>query len=242
MSLDFLPATDPMSFLVDDEIRPFDIDKRQDLTGTGTQACPIVSTGVYIVHEHEVPDNTAEVVLNVFPHAWRRTNVGLPDEGVAIIDPMLIAGFVLFDNARDNNQPYLVEHDYNIATVAGTPNNLNRSRGRGATLLSNDQPLMRAAGMKNALSPIYLPPKSKFRVLFQLVASIPAVAGPPITGGIPNPFVIGTNVVNVDYRIDFAGAYVSGVRMPVQTYDQLKTARRKGFLGAEARARRDVVR
>ena len=242
MSLDFLPATDPMAFLVDDEIRPFDIDKRQDLLGTGTQACPIVSTGVFIVHEHDVPDNTAEVILNVFPHVWRRTNVGLPDEGAALIDPVLVAGFVLFDNTRDNNQPYLVEHDYNIATVAGTPNNLNRSRGRGITLISSDQPLLRAAGMKNALSPIYLPPKSKFRVLFQLVASTPTVAGPPITGGIPNPFVIGANSANPDYRIDFAGAQVSGVRMPVQTYEQLKLARRKGQLGAEARARQAVVK
>lgn len=224
------PAIDPLRFLVDDEIRPFDIDQRFDLTGTGAQACPVVSSGIFIVHQHVVPDNTAEVIQNVHPHCWRRTDVGTPDESVALLDPAQIQGFVLFDRSKDNNQPYLVEHNYNSPTTAANPNNTDRQTVRGDTWISNDEPLVRDAGMFNPLSGIYLPPKSIFRVLFRLAPLASA-------NGIPNPYYIPNQPPPATgKRIDFAGAKVSGVRMPVQTYDKLRVARRKGQLGPEASA------
>jgi len=221
------PANNPLGYLVDDEVVSFDIDKRQDLTGTGAEAAPIVSTGLFIVHQHVVPDNTGEVVMNVFPHCWRRINVGLATETVQLIPPSELAGFVLFDNDKANNQPRLVEHDYNSPTIAATPNNRDREVVRGTTFLGLDQPSLRDFGMQNEYALIYLPPKTIFRVLFRLTPT----AG---TAPIPNPFVIPPDVPAVaTQRIDFAGAYVSGVRMPAQTYDKLKIARRIGQLGPE---------
>ncbi len=222
----YYPAVDPLGFLVDDEIRPFEIDIRNDLTGTGAQACPIKSTGVFIVHEHTVPANTAEVIHDVFPHCWRRTNPGAADESAALIPFALVAGWVLFDSAKANNQPFLVENDYNIPTVAATPNNTNRQKTRGTTFLADNAPIMNNVGMRNPLHTIYLPAGSVFQVLFRLV---------PLTAAavVPNPFTIGVNAIGAGNRIDFAGARVSGVRMPQQMYADLKIARRKGELGPE---------
>jgi hypothetical protein len=230
----YYPAVDPLGFLVDDEIRPFEIDKRQDLTGTGAQACPIQATGLFIVHEHKVPENTAEVIHDVFPHVWRRTNPGAADESVAMIPAIELAGFVLFDSTKANNQPFLVENDYNVPTVAATPNNLNREVVRGTTFLADDAPIMNNVGMRNPLRTIYLPAGSIFRVIFRLV---PLTA----TAAIPNPFTIGANPVVGGKRLDFAGARVSGVRMPQQMYEDLKIARRKGELGPEGSSAQNPI-
>lgn len=222
------PAIDPLAFLVDDEIRPFQVDQRHDLTGVGAQACPIASTGVFIVHEHVVPDNTAEVIMGVFPHVWERTNVGLVTESVRLLDYRLVAGWVLFDSTKDDNQPFLVSNDYNKATIAAAPNDTNRDIQRGTTFLTEDAPFLSNVGMRNPLSTIHLPARSRFRVLFSLLPTAP----PP--NNIPNPYQIPTVAVPAPpNRIDFAGALVFGVRMPAQTYDQLKIARRKGQLGPE---------
>lgn len=221
------PATSPMQFLVDDEIRPFEIDIRHDLTGTGLEACPILSSGVYIVHEHVVPDNTAEVVLNVYPHCWARTNIGDPDESVQQLDPLQTAGFVLFDVTRDNGQPTLVENNYNKPTLAASPNDRDRDSVRGKTFTSPHAPLLQLAGLQTPLGALYYPARSTFRVIFRLAPVAPANA---VDG-----YIIGSPTAPPDAkRIDFAGALVTGVRMPQQTYDQLKTARRKGLLGVEA--------
>jgi hypothetical protein len=217
------PAIDPLAFLVDDEIRPFQIDIRHDLTGTGAQACPTLSNGLFIVHDHVVPDNTAEVIMGVFPHVWERTNVGLVTASVKLLDFRDVAGWVLFDSTKDNNQPFLVQNNYNKPTIAAAPNDLDRDTERGSTFLSDDAPIIENIGMRNPLSTIYLPAKSLFRVLFSLTPAAP----PP--NNIPNPYQIGVG----PKRIDFAGALVFGLRMPQQTYDQLKIARRNGQLGPE---------
>jgi hypothetical protein len=218
------PAIDPLAFLVDDEIRPFNIDIRHDLTGVGAQACPILSTGVFIVHEHVVPDNTSEIVMNVFPHVWERTDVGLGTESVALLDYKDIAGFVLFDSTKDNNQPFLVENNYNKATIAASPNDRDRDTQRGTTFLADNSPVLEHFGMVDPQRTIHLPAKSIFRVIFRLAPMAPAATA------VPNPYQIGTGAK----RIDFAGALVSGLRMPQQVYDGLKAARRKGLLGPEA--------
>ena len=230
MKANAYPVVDAMRFLVDDEIRPFEIDQRFDLTGIGKQACPTIAQNVFVVHQHVVPENTAEVVMNVFGHCWERTNVpNSANESCAVIAPSRIQGFVLFDNSKSNNQPYIVEHDYNAPTINGKGNNTNRTTLRGSTWLSIDQPLLRNAGEYNTLTGIYLPPNSIFRVIFRLAPTV--AAGTPAFG-IPNPFKIGGPAGTVN-RIDFAGAMVSGVRMPTELYDKLKTARRKGQLGPE---------
>lgn len=219
------PSLDPLAFLVDDEIRPFDIDTRQDLTGTGDQACPTVANGIFIVHEHKVPDATAEVVLDVYPHAWLRTNPGTPQESARRLTRAEIEGFALFDATKDQNQPFIVENDYNLPTIAGAGNNTNRQKLRGSTFISEDSPMMANISMRNPLRAIYLPPGSTFRVLFRLMPT-------PATSPLPNTMLIGSG----SNRVDFAGARVTGVRMPVSVYDKLKTARRMGLLGPEGSA------
>lgn len=228
------PAIDPLAFLVDEEIRPFEDDQRQDLTGTGAQACPILSEGLFIVHQHTVPENTAEVILNVFPHVWARTNIGAPAESVVPLDPKVCAGFVLFDVTKDINQPYLVSHNYNSPTLAANPNNTDRQTVRGNTWLSADQPILMNVGMRNPLSTIYLPAKSVLRVIFRLA---PIASANPI----PTTLVIGGAAAPADNRIDFAGALVSGLRMPQQTYEKLLIARRKGKLGPEGSSSQDPI-
>jgi hypothetical protein len=222
------PAVDPLGFLVDDEIRPFIIDIRHDLTGTGAQAAPIQSTGVFIVHEHVVPEDVAEIVMGVFPHCWARTNVGAvvaPLESVHLLDFNAIAGFVLFDNSKNNNQPFLVSNDYNKATVATFPNDRDRDVKGGTTFIDNDAPVLENIGMRNPYTTTYLPAGSTFRVLFQLAPMAPV-------NGVPNPYQIGTGT----NRIDFAGALVFGLRMPQQKYNQLLIARRMGGLGQDVQA------
>jgi hypothetical protein len=217
-----------MRFVVDEQIRPFDEDIRHDLTGTGAQACPILSTGLFIVHEHTVPKGTAEIVTGIFPHCWARTNPGSPQESIALLAAIDVAGWVLFDTSKANNQPFPVSNNYNQGAALATANDRARDVVRGTTFLANDGPLLSATNMQNPLRMIYLPAESVFRVLFRL-APVLTVA----EGGVPNPFVIGAAGV-AGKRIDFAGALVTGVRMPQELYESLVRARRDGMLGPEA--------
>ncbi len=222
------PLIDPLAFLVDEEIRPFIRDERHDLTGTGAQACPTLANNVFIIHEHVVPEGTAEIIHNVSPHLWRRSNPTAADESVEIIPPSEYAGFVLFDVRKGDNQPYIVEFDYNAPHASATPNDRNRIVQRGMTFASSDIPMMQNIGMRNPLSTIYAPARTTVRILFTL-APLAAV------GGIPNPWVIG-DAVSTENRIDFAGALVTGIRLPQSTYEKLIVARRKGQLGPEGSA------
>ncbi len=166
-----MPAVDPMHFLVDEEIRPFRIDKRHDLTGTinTRQAAPRVSTNVFIVHEHEVPAKQCEVIHGYFGHCWERTNPGTADESVAMIDPLKLAGFVLFTPSKNANDfGITVETDYNKPTTIATPNDTDRQVLSGDTLLSADAPMLANMQMRSPLTTVYLPAGAKFRVLFQL--------------------------------------------------------------------------
>lgn len=233
------PAVDPMHFLVDEEIRPFYIDHRHDLTGTGRQACPIVSTGIFIVHEHVVPKDQCEVIHGYFGHCWERTNPGSGDESVQLIDPARVAGFVLFTPSKNSNDfGITMEYDYNAPTIATTPNDRDRRQLTGDTFLSADQPALASMHMRSPLGCIYLPGGTRFRVLFQLA---PTAQTKTLPAGeeetpIPNTFSIGTPAAALDppNRIDFAGAKVYGVRMPQRLYGTLLQARRSGFLGPEA--------
>lgn len=219
------PAIDPLAFLVDDEIRPFEIDIRHDLTGTGAQACPTIATGQFIVHEHRVPENTAEVIMGVFPHLWARNGIATPSESVVQLTPIQVAGSVLFTLQKDGNQPYIIENNYNKPSTAAAPNDTDREVLSGSTWLPVDAPVINNISMQNPLKTIFLAPGSIFRVVFSLTPD--AILTP-----IPNPWQIGAGT----YRIDFAGALVSGVRLPRTVYDQLKVARRAGQLGPEASA------
>lgn len=236
-----MPAVDPLHFLVDEEIRPFRIDQRHDLTGTaGTrQACPRVSTNVFIVHEHEVPKNQCEVVHGYFGHCWERTNPGTPDESVHLIPPADLAGFVLFTPSKNANDfGMTVEVDYNKPTIAATPNDTDRQSLAGDAFVSADAPMLANMQMRSPLTTVYLPAGSTFRVLFRLA---PTAATKTLPVGeeetpIPNTYVIGNPAAGLDpvKRIDFAGALVYGVRMPQGLYGNLLKARRAGLLGPEA--------
>lgn len=225
-----MPMYDPLLFLVDDEIKKFQIDKRWDLTGTGAQKTPVLADGLFIVHEHVVPEGTAEIISDVFPHCWKRTAVGavdpsFPEESWQLMAPAEVAGWVLFDSGKDNNQPQNeISNDYNPSNVFATPNNTGRKMLRGTTWLSDNQPQMSAIGLRNPLGMFYLPPKSVFRVTFQLIPQLTSAQG-----AVPNQLVIGDPGSN-NKRIDGAGACVSGVRMPSTTYEKLRTARRAGLI------------
>lgn len=233
------PGVDPMHFLADEEIRPFRIDHRHDLTGTGRQACPVVSTGVFIVHEHTVPKDQCEVIHGYFGHCWERTEPGAADESCQLIDPARLAGFVLFTPSKNTNDfGITMEYDYNAPTVQATPNDRDRRTLTGDTFLSADAPTLVSMHLRSPLGTIYLPGGTKFRVLFQLA---PNAATKTLPAGeeetpIPNPFTIGENPVagTPNNRIDFAGALVYGVRMPQRLYGALLSARRAGLLGPEA--------
>lgn len=233
------PAVDPMHFLADEEIRPFRIDHRHDLTGTGRQACPTVSSGVFIVHEHVVPKDQCEVIHGYFGHCWERTEPDTATESCALIDPMRTAGFVLFTPSKNNNDYGItIEYDYNAPTIENTPNDRDRRTLSGDTFLSADAPALASMHMRSPLGTIYLPGGTRFRVLFQLAPlaqTVTAPAGSEETP-IPNPFTIGANPVagTPNNRIDFAGALVYGVRMPQRLYGTLLQARRAGLLGPEA--------
>jgi hypothetical protein len=169
------------------------------------------------------------VIMGVFPHLWARTGVGQGDASVELLNPMDTAGFVLFDWNKANNQPDLVENDYNKATIFAAPNNTQRTKTRGKTWTSENQLVYQQNSMLNVLQTVHLPARSVFRVLFQLMP-------PAATNPIPNPYVIGTPGANQTLRIDFAGAMVHGVRMPSALYGKLKKARQAGQLGPEATA------
>jgi hypothetical protein len=138
-----------------------------------------------------------------------------------------LEGMVLFDVSKNSNQPFVVENNYNIPSIATTPNDKNRNVLRGSTLLSMDAPMMTNIGMRNPYRTFVAPADSVVRVLFRLA---PQKTGPAGGGtGLPNPLLIGSGT----NRIDFAGAQVVGVRMPSELYQKLKIARRRGQLGPE---------
>jgi hypothetical protein len=228
------PSYNPLSFLVDDEIREVEIDTRWDLTAEGAQAVPTVATGIFIVHEHTVPSNTGEVVFGIHPHCWRRENpgaVGAGGEFVRQLDPTDVAGSVLFDATKDGNQPLLVETDYNLPAIAGSGQNTSRQRLRGSTWLPRDGAQFRDVVLQNPLRTYWLPAGSVFRVLFRLM---PNAAG---AAALPDPWIIPDYTpgpVATQHRIDFAGALVLALRMPQTLYEKLKVARRLGLLGPEA--------
>lgn len=231
-----VPMHDVQAFLADEEVIPFEDDQRQDLTGTGAQACDIVSTGVFIVHKHKVPDNTAEIVLGMFPHAWSRINVGgdpavlTTAEAEQLIDARLLAGGAVWDLDTGKKQPFQVSHDYNIGTISTSPNNTQRSKVRGTTFVSSDEPVYASNGMMNSLRAMYFPGGSEVRVLFRIVPGItPFTIAIPANHGLPGAWTVGSG----EQTIAFAGAKVFGVRLPQQRYKQLMIARGKGELGPE---------
>lgn len=236
-----MPAVDPMHFLVDEEIRPFRIDHRHDLTGTGRQACPTVSTGIFIVHEHEVPKDQCEVIHGYFGHCWERTQPGTGDESAQLISPDSLAGYVLFTPSKNTNDYGItIEYDYNAPTIQATPNDRDRRQLSGDTFLSADAPALASMHMRSPLGCIYLPGGAKFRVLFRLAPVATTKTAPageeetpiPVTYSIGAPAAPPPNVPTK--RIDFAGAAVWGVRMPQRLYGTLIAARRSGLLGPEA--------
>ena len=223
------PTVDALSFLIDDEIRPFFLDERHDLADTNA---PKISTGIFVVHDHEVPKDTAEVILGVLGHCWRRDNPTTAEENLVWLDPDTYAGAVLFNWTKANNQPFLVETNYNLPSLSSAPNDKDRQRLAGSTFLSSASARSGAfvvdGGLKDPLKGTYLPAGSRFRVTFRL-APISA-ANPPAA-----PWVLGANPEpDTNNRIDCAGAAVFGVRMPQRLYEHLRIARRNGLLGPEA--------
>lgn len=218
------PSTDPLRFLVDEQIRPFYRDERHDVT---TANAPILSTGVFIVHSHQVPKDTVEVVMGVLPHLWARSNPGWPDESVALITETWQAtaqGWFLWNTLKGGAPPYTTETNYNVPQTQAGASDLNRFVQRGLTWAANDRLLSSMVDFQNPLTTILVPAGQKFEVTFQMAPTTPGTL-------VPNPYQIGAGA----NRIDFAGALVFGLTMPQQYYDKLVNARRQGKLGPEAR-------
>jgi hypothetical protein len=229
------PSIDPLRFLVDEQIRPFYRDERHDLTAANA---PILSTGVFIVHSHQVPKDTVEVVMGVLPHVWARSNPGTPSETVALINevdslpPPLPAtgilrgtaqGWFLWNTLKGGAPPFTTETNYNAPQTQAGASDAQRFVQRGLTWATSDRIIGSTVGFGNPLSTILVPAGQRFEVTFQLAPTSP-------TNPVPNPYQIGAG----DLRIDFAGALVFGVTMPQQFYDKLVNARRQGKLGPEA--------
>jgi hypothetical protein len=221
------PLVDPMRFLVDEEVRPFSYDKRQDLTAAGV---PILSTGVFVVNEIVVPENEVFVIMGVAPHLWARTDplaasstlIPLPSDTAGMGAGQ---GWWLFNYLRGGQQPFVAQTDYNKPRLQAAANNNDRFVADGTTWLPGSlaMPSYAQFGFANALTPIVCQPQVVFQVTFQLAPT--ATASP-----LPNPFTIGSGA----NRIDCAGANVFGLSMPKALYDKFTTARRDGLLGAEA--------
>jgi hypothetical protein len=234
------PSIDPLRFLVDEQIRPFYRDERHDLTASNA---PILSTGVYIVHSHQVPKDTVEVVMGVLPHVWARSNPGTANETVALINEVdslppaapatsilqgTAQGWFLWTMLKGGAQPFTVETNYNAPQTQAGASDAQRFVQRGSTWATNDRIIGSTVGFGNPLSTVLVPAGQKFEVTFQLAPRSP-------TNPIPNPYQIPSPAVPAPaLRIDFAGALVFGVTMPQQYYDKLVNARRQGRLGPEA--------
>lgn len=225
------PLTDPMRFLVDEEVRPFSYDARQDLTDTTATGPAVTSTGVFIVNEIEAPENEVFIVMGVAPHLWARTDP-LAASSTAIPLPNDVAamgagqGWWLFNFLKGGQQPFVVQTNYNKARLQASPNNKDRFVSDGSTWLTGPlgMPSYSQFGFSNALTPIVCQPKVKFTVTFQMAPVAAAAVA------LPSPYQIGTGA----NRIDFAGANIFGLSMPKALYDKFTTARRAGLLGAEA--------
>lgn len=232
------PALEPFRFLVDDEIRPFWDDQRQDLTALaavlapGGQAVKEIGSGVFVVHEHTVPVNHAEIILGVLPHCWVRTDVDGAQESVRRMTPDEVAGWVLFSQSKTNNQPFDVKVNYNKALAsASAKNNGNRVEGvAGQTFIPTDlQEVSQLFGV-NQNGYTYLPAGSVFSVRFQLMPQQPANAAPVAGDQYGPPFQMQIGAGDPGWRIDFAGAAVFGLRLPQVRYEALLRARRIGDL------------
>lgn len=224
------PLVDPMRFLVDEEVRPFVMDARQDLTATGSLAPPQLATGVFIVNQFTVPKSEVYVVMGVAPHLWARIDPGeanteslapLPDE---IASMGAGQGWWLFNTLRAGQQPYVVQTNYNKPRVQASANNNDRFIENGLTWLPASISSFMQFGFSNALTPIACQPETLFQVTFQLAPTADAAVATP------NPYLIGSG----SNRIDCAGAAVFGLSIPKPLYDSFVLARRDGLLGAEA--------
>lgn len=222
------PAIEPTLFLVDDEIRPFWLDERHDLVGTGDEACPTISNGVFIVHSHEVPEAECEVVFGTYNHVWQRENPTAPEENWVQLPPDDVAGSVLFNMRKAKNQPYIIQTDYNVPTISAAPQDRLRPALAGSTFLATNGPQLFSIGMTNQLQTFLLPASSKFQVTFQVMPQLDGA------GALPNPWHVPTYPDTSNNRIDGAGAAAFGVRMPQRLYNVLKKSREVGLLGAEA--------
>lgn len=227
--LNNFPLVDPMRFLVDEEVRPFYLDARQDLTAVGV---PVLSTGVFIVNQFEVPENEVYVVMGVTPHLWARTDpADAVDESLVAL-PSEIAnmgagqGWWLFNTLRAGQQPFVMQTNYNKPRVQASANNNDRFVSDGTTWLPSPGavPSYAQFGFGSPLTPIVCQPRVLFQVTFQMAPTAAAAVATP------NPFQIGAGT----NRIDCAGAVVFGLSMPKPLYDRFTTARRQGLLGAEA--------
>lgn len=224
-----LPLVDPMRFLVDEEVRPFWRDARQDVTAQGTLAPKQLSTGVFVVNEFKVLPNTVDVVLGIAPHLWARTDPETPGESLVSLPDQALQmgagqGWWLFNWLKAGQQPYIMQTDYNTPRLQANANNKDRFSTTGISWLPPSVLAYMQFGYSNALTPIACQPDTLFQVTWQLA---PVAAAAVAT---PNPYVIGSGV----NRIDCVGAMVFGLSMPKALYDEFVVSRRAGLLGNEA--------
>jgi hypothetical protein len=213
-----MPSIDPIYFLDDPQIKAFVKTRRVDLTAT--DEVEILSQGKFVVYKSRVPAGQVEIVKHVCPFVEKRTDIGTPDESFERIPASQADGFFSFNPLVNNNPPLIIEINMNRPTVAASPSNKQRAVQGGITFMS-DSPWIDA----QRFNPNFAFPVSAGQELIITFELLP----PALTGGIPNPFQIGTG----NKRVDFAGIVVHGVVMPQPVFDRLHSAQ-ENIYDAEA--------
>lgn len=210
-----MPLLNHWQFLDDPEIRAFTRNQRVDLKASNV---PIISTNRYVVFAYQVPAGQCLVVKGLAFYACERTYIGTANESFRYLGPDEANGFFSFQPLVDNNSPTIVQLDFNSPkTAAGTLNNNDRQGSNGFTEVSLNPYFDAHVMAQNPLYSVAVASGKTLQVAFSVLPVSTLNSANIPTGG---QFQVGTGIK----RVDFAGAFISGVIMPQQLYDQTKKA------------------
>lgn len=190
------------------DIKPFSLTRRADLTAANVKK---LSDSLFVIFEDRTPAGLVRIVRNFAPFVMRRTDIGAPTESAEIILPDEVDGWVSFDPQVDGQSVLVTNIDMNaLKDIGGTLNNNDRAYASGVSCVSPYP--NRDALDYNPLFSFPIESKKELSFTFRLM-QLPLVS--PISG----PYEIGGTGSR---RIDFAGVVVTGVQMPVTTYNKLQ--------------------
>lgn len=192
-------------FLADPSIVPVVADYRVDLMATDV---PTSGADRYVVATVEQSKNEVLIVKGIVPYAMRRTNIGTGGESFAMIPAAQGNGHFLFQpRVGQGGTPALIQVDLNRPRVEATPGDRAARLVDGGFDNIADNPLFEALRIwDNPMNTILVSAGSTLQVIFSLLPT-----------AMPGRFQIGAGF----NRVDFAGCYIVGLRMPAQLYGEL---------------------